>query len=143
MTYNYVLGVKNKSVKTKMSTKQFELSEVILDKRFELNLEYEEIIKIVDMTLNEYINLEFGDSDISLDKYEDALQKIYEYEIKEKEEQEIDLVNFEDVILKEINSSNKLNDESFYENNKDKLNQSIKSNSTFNVDRNNILLEVA
>lgn len=67
-------------VQNKLSSKQYELSDVLLDKRYQLNLSFEEIVKIVGLNEDDYIKYEYGDTDISVDNYYTAIEKIGAYE---------------------------------------------------------------
>lgn len=82
MKYNYVLGVDNPSVQKKMESIQFELSEILLDKRFELSLDFEMMAEIAEIEVEKYINMEYGESHIPVKNYEEAIDKIQRYELK-------------------------------------------------------------
>lgn len=84
MEYNYVLGTHNKKVAAKMQSEQFKLSEVLLDKRFELGLNVNEISEIVGLTPQEYVDLEYGEPTIDIENYLNAIKNIEMYEKKSK-----------------------------------------------------------
>ena len=79
MKYNYILGTHNSEVVNKMQTEQFELSEILMDKRFELSLEFEEIAEIAGFSPQEYIELEYGESNIPIESYRQAIRNIDSY----------------------------------------------------------------
>lgn len=62
-----------------MQTEQFELSEILMDKRFELSLEFEEIAEIAGFSPQEYIELEYGESNIPIESYRQAIRNIDSY----------------------------------------------------------------
>lgn len=76
MTYKYSLGVGNTGVKEKMATPQFELSEKLLDKRYELNLTIEQLAQITQETSENYLKMEYASSDIPVERYNEALKII-------------------------------------------------------------------
>lgn len=59
-----------------MQTDQFLLSEDILDKRFELGVDAEKMSKILEISLNDYMKLEYGDPSVDLIKFKSALKKL-------------------------------------------------------------------
>lgn len=81
MKYNYILGTHNSDVQKKMQTEQFALSEILLDKRFGLSLDFEKIAEIAGFSPQEYIDLEYGEPTIPIESYRQAIEKIDEYEI--------------------------------------------------------------
>ncbi len=84
MEYNYVLGTQNKKVAAKMQSEQFKISEVLLDKRFELGLNVKELSEIVGITPKEYVDLEYGEPTIDIENYLKAIKSIEIYEKKSK-----------------------------------------------------------
>ncbi len=84
MEYNYVLGTQNKKVAAKMQSEQFKISEVLLDKRFELGLNVKELSEIVGITPKEYVDLEYGEPTIDIENYLKAIKSIEMYEKKSK-----------------------------------------------------------
>lgn len=84
MEYSYVLGTQNKKVAAKMQSEQFKLSEVLLDKRFELGLNVKELSEIVGLSLQEYVDLEYGEPTIDIENYLNAIKNIEMYEKKSK-----------------------------------------------------------
>lgn len=84
MTYGYILGIENESVKEKLNSEQFRLSEIIMDKRFELDLSIDEMAEIIKETPEEYLNLEYGEVNISIEKFRKAIKAINLYELQQR-----------------------------------------------------------
>ena len=82
MKYEYSLGIENESVKGKLNSEQFRLSEIIMDKRFELDLSIDEMAEIIKETLEEYLNLEYGEVNIPIEKFRKAIKAINLYELR-------------------------------------------------------------
>ena len=59
----------NEYIQKKIKTKQFELSERILDIRYELGLNFHEMTELLNMKPEEYIDFEYGNTNISVDDY--------------------------------------------------------------------------
>lgn len=76
MAYKYSLGIGNSNIKEKMATPQFELSEKLLDKRYELDLTIEQLAQITQETIENYVKMEYASSDIPVERYSEALKKI-------------------------------------------------------------------
>ena len=79
--YKYVLGMGNPSIREKTKTEQFELSEKLMDKRYELGLSLREMSSITGETPVGYMRLEYGDVDIPIKYYKKALNNLYLYEL--------------------------------------------------------------
>lgn len=71
------------NIQKKISSEQFKLSEILLDKRYDLNLSFEQISEVVGLNEDEYIKYEYGSTDIPVDDYHKAIKKIKEYEIQQ------------------------------------------------------------
>lgn len=67
-------------IKEKLSSEQFKLSEILLDKRYELNLSFAKISEIVGLSKDEYIKYEYGNTDIPVEDYYRAIKRIETYE---------------------------------------------------------------
>lgn len=74
--YNLDLDRIHPSIKEKLSSPQFPLSEMILDKRIELGYDYEKMAKISDTTKQNFIRMENSDLEIKVEDYIDALFNI-------------------------------------------------------------------
>lgn len=74
--YNLDLDRIHPSIKEKLSSPQFPLSEMILDKRIELGYDYEKMGKISDTTKQNFIRMENSDLEIKVEDYIDALFNI-------------------------------------------------------------------
>ncbi len=74
--YNLDLDRIHPSIKEKLSSPQFSLSEMILDKRIELGYDYEKMAKISDTTKQNFIRMENSDLEIKVEDYIDALFNI-------------------------------------------------------------------
>ena len=59
----------NEYIQKKINTKQFELSERILNIRYELGLDLHEMAKLLNLKPEEYIDFEYGNTNISVDDY--------------------------------------------------------------------------
>lgn len=82
MSHKYVLGIENDSVKTKMKTEQFKLSEILLDKKFYLGATIEEMAIISGCSTSDYMDLEYGETDIPIESYKLAIKNIKSYEME-------------------------------------------------------------
>lgn len=67
-------------IQEKLSSEQFKLSEILLDKRYDLNLNFAKVAEIVGLSTDEYIKYEYGSPDIPVDDYHKAIKKIEKYE---------------------------------------------------------------
>ena len=81
MNLDYKNLFTSSKLKSKLSSEQFKLSETLLDKRYELNLSFTEISKIVGVNEDEYIKYEYGNTDIPVECYQKAIKRIEEYEV--------------------------------------------------------------
>lgn len=59
----------NEYIQKKIKTKQFELSERILDIRYELGRDLYEMAELLNLKPEEYIDFEYGNTHISVDDY--------------------------------------------------------------------------
>ena len=82
MTFDYTFGLELPELKRIISTEQFKLSEELMDLRFELSFSEEEMAQIIDISLQEYLQMEFAMEDISIEKYRTALEKVRKYIIQ-------------------------------------------------------------
>lgn len=80
MNINFEQLFSSPKIKEKISSEQFKLSEILLDKRYELNLSFAKISNIVGLTEDEYIKYEYGNTQIPVEDYHKAIAKIEEYE---------------------------------------------------------------
>ena len=69
----------NPKIKEIISTKEFSLSEAILDERFNKGLDVYEAAKIVNLSLNEYMDIEYALKTIPIETYRAALEKLKKY----------------------------------------------------------------
>lgn len=74
---DYSLG--NPKIKEIISTKEFALSEAILDERFNKGLDIYEAAKIVNLSLNEYMDIEYACKTIPIETYQATLEKLKNY----------------------------------------------------------------
>lgn len=74
---DYSLG--NPKIKEIISTKEFALSEAILDERFNKGLDIYEAAKIVNLSLNEYMDIEYALKTIPIETYQATLEKLKNY----------------------------------------------------------------
>lgn len=75
--YDYSFG--NPKIKEFISTKEFALSEAILDERFNKGLDVYEAAKIVNLSLNEYMDIEYALKTIPIKTYKATLEKLKNY----------------------------------------------------------------
>ena len=57
-------------------TKEFQLSEELLDLRYELGLTFEETAEILGKSKREYLDYECGEDTVSIDDYKKAIKKL-------------------------------------------------------------------
>ena len=81
MTFDYTFGLDSPELKRIISTEQFKLSEELMDLRFELSFSEQEMAQIIDISLQEYLQMEFAMEDIPIENYRTALEKVREYTI--------------------------------------------------------------
>src|SRR5690625_2843378 len=79
MKHKYRLGVQHPSINKLINTEHFKLSEQILELRKELNLSVEEAAKKSGLSFEEYFDLEWAETDISVDKYKETLNVLKQY----------------------------------------------------------------
>ncbi|HFI0026742.1 TPA: hypothetical protein ACGOVU_002078 [Streptococcus suis] len=84
MTFDYTFGLDLPELNKIISTKQFELSEELMDLRFKLGLTEEQMAKIIQIPIQDYLSMEFGQETIPIDRYESAISKMKEYAMLEK-----------------------------------------------------------
>ena len=82
MAFDYTFGLELPELKRIISTEQFKLSEELMDLRFELSFSEQEMAQIIDISLQEYLQMEFAMEDIPIEKYRTALEKVREYTIQ-------------------------------------------------------------
>lgn len=63
-----------------ISTKQFKLSEELLDLRFALGLSFYETAQFLELDPNVYIKFEYADTDLSPNDYQDIIDKLKAYQ---------------------------------------------------------------
>ncbi|HFI0402111.1 TPA: hypothetical protein ACGOWV_000310 [Streptococcus suis] len=76
MTFDYTFGLDLPELNEIISTKQFELSEELMDLRFKLGLTEEQMAKIIQIPIQDYLSMEFGLETIPIDRYESAISKM-------------------------------------------------------------------
>lgn len=79
MTYDYTFGLDLPELKKIISTEQFELSEELMDLRYELGVSEEEMAKITNFSLQEYLLMEFGMEDVNVSQYKQAISNAKKY----------------------------------------------------------------
>ncbi|MGE9835212.1 hypothetical protein, partial [Streptococcus orisratti] len=79
MTFDYTFGLDLPELKKTISTKQFELSEELMDLRYELSFSEEQMADLIGIPFQEYLLMEFGIEDIPINKYNMALARAKEY----------------------------------------------------------------
>lgn len=82
MTFDYTFGLELPELRRIISTEQFKLSEELMDLRFELSFSEQEMAQIIDISLQEYLQMEFAMEDIPIEKYRTALEKVRKYTIQ-------------------------------------------------------------
>lgn len=70
----------NPRIKEKIDSEQFDLSNILINKRVSLDLEFTEIAKIAGFTNNEYIKMEYGDIDVPIKDFNKAIDNISKWE---------------------------------------------------------------
>ena len=76
MTFDYTFGLELPELRRIISTEQFKLSEELMDLRFELSFSEQNMAQIIDISLQEYLQMEFAMEDIPIEKYRTALEKV-------------------------------------------------------------------
>lgn len=79
MTNKYFFTKDNEYIQNKIKTKQFELSEKILDKRYELKLGFYEMAELLELSPEDYIDYEYGDTSIPVESYLKVLEQLDKY----------------------------------------------------------------
>lgn len=138
-------------LKDSFYSKQFELSEKLIEKRMDLNLPFEKMAEVVGLSVDEYINYEYGSNSIPIEDYYEKINIINKFQI-EKEFGFIKNNHFEMELDKDLNEDydykiNMDNIEDKYEENKSnnyhnqrneknkfKYNLSSKKQSIFSLD---------
>lgn len=82
MTFDYTFGLELPELRRIISTEQFKLSEELMDLRFELSFSEQDMAQIIDISLQEYLQMEFAMEDILIEKYRTALEKVRKYTIQ-------------------------------------------------------------
>ena len=82
MTFDYTFGLELPELRRIISTEQFKLSEELMDLRFELSFSEQDMAQIIDISLQEYLQMEFAMEDIPIEKYRTALEKVRKYTIQ-------------------------------------------------------------
>ena len=84
MMNKYFFSSDNKYLQDKMKTEEFKYSEKLLDLRYELGLNFKEVADILNLKVDEYIDYEYGESNISKEDYIKAIEKLENYKLKEE-----------------------------------------------------------
>ncbi|HEM5150977.1 TPA: hypothetical protein U1340_001934 [Streptococcus suis] len=92
MTFDYTFGLDLPELKKIISTKQFELSEELMDLRFELSFSEEQMADLIGISFQEYLQMEFGIEDIPINKYNMALARAKEYISQENTHKSFDVL---------------------------------------------------
>lgn len=82
----------NEKINKILISEQFQYSEKIMEIRINLNLNIYQIAKLLDVTVDNYLDIEYCSLEISVEKYKDILAKLeklqnmknFEKEIKNK-----------------------------------------------------------
>lgn len=77
--FDYTFGMNIPKLKEFTSTEKFKLSEKLLDFKYKLNISEEEMAKILEISKDEYLNMEFCVDTIPIEKYKNAVKLIDKY----------------------------------------------------------------
>lgn len=70
----------NKKINTILNSEQFQYSEQIMEIRIKLNLTIKDIAKILNVTEEYYLDLEYSSLKIPVDEYKHILGKLLDFE---------------------------------------------------------------
>lgn len=76
----YDIFTENEQINSILQSEQFQYSEKIMEMRIKLNLSVKEIAKIIGVTEEKYLDLEYSSLDIPVEEYKNALEKLYNFE---------------------------------------------------------------
>ena len=101
MSFDYTFGHELSELNKFIKTEQFQLSEKIMDKRFEMGYTEEEMATFLNVSLEDYILMEFAEESIPVENYQKVIELLDKYESRRKEVRTI----FMDIKLEESSVS--------------------------------------
>ena len=72
----YFFAHNNPRLQKKMESEHFKLSEQILDLKYQIDLSFEKLTKELNITVEEFVDMEYGEDHISIEKYEDVISRL-------------------------------------------------------------------
>ena len=76
----YDIFKENEQINNILQSEQFQYSEKIMEIRIKLDLSVKEIAKIIGVTKEKYLDLEYSSLDIPVEEYKKALENLYNFE---------------------------------------------------------------
>lgn len=76
----YDIFKENEQINNILQSEQFQYSEKIMEMRIKLDLSVKEIAKIIGVTEEKYLDLEYSSLDIPIEEYKNALENLYNFE---------------------------------------------------------------
>ena len=76
----------NEKINKILNSEQFQYSEKIMEIRINLNLNIYQIAKLLDVTTDYYLDIEYCSLEIPVEEYKDILARLEKLQNKEKEE---------------------------------------------------------
>ena len=76
----YDIFKENEQINNILQSEQFQYSEKIMEMRIKLDLSVKEIAKIIGVTKEKYLDLEYSSLDIPVEEYKKALENLYNFE---------------------------------------------------------------
>lgn len=76
----YDIFTENEQINSILQSEQFQYSEKIMEMRIKLDLSVKEIAKIIGVTEEKYLDLEYSSLDIPVEEYKNALENLYIFE---------------------------------------------------------------
>ena len=80
----------NEKINKILNSEQFQYSEKIMEIRINLNLNIYQIAKLLDVTTDYYLDIEYCSLEIPVEEYKDILARLEKLQNKEKEENDND-----------------------------------------------------
>ena len=86
MLSNYLkeLTKDHEDLSSKIDSRQFKYSRTLIQKKHNLKLSQEEMAEILQLSLDDYIDMEFGERTVSLDEYLRAFRKLESIDLSNK-----------------------------------------------------------